>query len=172
MVAMVGGAMVSYPDLAPLVSERDAGKGVMLGYLLTLVAVAGWASATVFGKRLSTQGFSESQIMSGRFFFGFSALLVYCFANQTLPSSTIGFESFFKIVAMVLLSGFIGMFFYYRGLKQLSAHSASIAEMFFPASAVTINWIFLGKSLQPVQLAGAVILIGAAVGIHRKKETT
>ena len=172
LVAMAGGLMVSFPDLAPLLESGETEQGVMLGYFLTLLAVAGWASATVFGKRLSTQGFTESQIMSGRFLFGFVALLFYCLAHQTLPTFAMGLETFLKIIAMVLLSGFLGMYLYYKGLKLLSAHSASIAEMFFPVSAIVINWIFLGKSLQPVQVVGAVILIGASVGLQRKKESS
>jgi drug/metabolite transporter (DMT)-like permease len=36
--------------------------------------------------------------------------------------------------------------------------------MFFPLSAVAINWIFLGAKLTPVQLVGAGLLtLGSAV---------
>jgi drug/metabolite transporter (DMT)-like permease len=65
---------------------------------------------------------------------------------------------------MVLLSGLLGMYFYYKGLKTLSARVCALAEMFFPLSAVTINWIFLDVKLTTVQLIGAGLLtLGSAV---------
>lgn len=169
LLALVGGLLVSYPDFARLLESTQPEQGVMLGYFLTLLAVAGWAAATVFGKKLTLQGFTERQIMSGRFFFGFWSLLIYCSINSGLPTSSFGIDTSLKIAAMVLLSGMLGMFLYYKGLKLLSAHNASIAEMFFPVSAIAINWIFLGKELHAVQIAGAVILIGASLGINRNQ---
>jgi drug/metabolite transporter (DMT)-like permease len=169
VLAMAGGFLISYPDLAPLLQRAEPGQGVMLGYFLTLLAVAGWASATVFGKKLFSQGFTERQIMSGRFFFGFWALLIYCLFQSSLPNASTTVDSYLKILIMVLLSGIAGMFFYYKGLKLLSAHVASIAEMFFPVSAVLINWIFLGKALHNIQILGAIILIAASFGINKKR---
>jgi drug/metabolite transporter (DMT)-like permease len=61
------------------------------------------------------------------------------------------------------------MYLYYKGLKKITAHMGSIAELFFPFSAVTINWIFLGKALQPIQITGALILIVASILLQRSR---
>lgn len=170
-IAILGGLLVSYPDLAPLLHSSGESSQVSLGYFLTLLAVAGWAASTVYGKKLGHAGFSETEIMAGRFVFGFVTLLALCTANQSLPSAEIEAETYLKIAGMVLISGLLGMYLYYRGLKLLSAHIGSIAELFFPISAVLINWIFLGKTLELMQIAGAIVLIIASVGIHLNKKT-
>lgn len=174
-IALIGGFMISYPDLAPLFSSdlSNSEQAATLGYALTLLAVVGWGSSTVFGKKLSSSGFNENEILTGRFSMGFLFLLLYCTNTQALPNSSITGDIYLKVIAMVLISGLLGMYLYYKGLKRVSAHVGAIAELFFPLSAVVINWIFLGKALQPVQIAGALILTIASIAIqyqnHQKK---
>jgi drug/metabolite transporter (DMT)-like permease len=168
VLALTGVLLISYPDLASLDTSNAAG----FGYLLTLLAVVGWGASTVFGKKLSLMSFNENEILLGRFGLGFLFLIVFCLSNNTMPSSQLSSDVYLKILGMVLISGLLGMSLYYRGLKLVPAHIGSIAELFFPLSAVVINWIFLGKDLQPVQIAGACILTAASVAIqfhHQKK---
>lgn len=171
-LAFVGAFLISYPDIAPLLNSSfsdllNLQQGVILGYALTLFAVVGWGASTVFGKKLSSSGFSEYDIMSGRFIFGFVFLLIFCLQAETLPTGQITIEQYLKILLMVFISGLLGMYLYYKGLKQITAHMGSIAELFFPFSAVTINWIFLGKALQPIQIVGALLLIAASIMLQR-----
>jgi drug/metabolite transporter (DMT)-like permease len=176
-LAFVGAFLISYPDIAPLLNYSfsdllNLQQGLVLGYALTLFAVVGWGASTVFGKKLSSSGFSEYDIMSGRFIFGFIFLLLFCLQAKSLPTGQITIEQYLKILLMVFISGLLGMYFYYKGLKQITAHMGSIAELFFPFSAVTINWIFLGKALQPIQIAGALVLISASLMLQRSRSAT
>ena len=90
--------------------------------------------------------------------------------NQSLTSVNLNGEVYGKILAIVLISGLCGMYYYYKGLKILSAHMGSVAELFFPLSAVLINWIFLGKTLEPIQIAGASVLVLASIAIQDLKK--
>jgi drug/metabolite transporter (DMT)-like permease len=164
--AFLGAFLISYSDIEPAF-RSGADSGVFLGYALTLFAVAGWGASTTFGKWLSSNRFSESEIMAGRFIFGFLFLLIFCLNQKALPGSTVSLEAYIKILIMVIISGLIGMYFYYKGLKSVPAHIAAIAELFFPLTAVTINWIFLGKSLTGLQMLGALLLIGASLLLQR-----
>jgi drug/metabolite transporter (DMT)-like permease len=164
--AFLGAFLLSYKDIAP-VFTGSLEAGVTLGYVLTLVAVIGWGASTVFGKNLSTRGFAEPEIMAGRFIFGFVLLSAYCAVQGSLPTAEINLEVYIKILIMVIISGLIGMYFYYKGLKTLPAHVAAVAELFFPLSAVTINWIFLGKTLDALQIAGAVLLVGSSLLLQK-----
>lgn len=168
-IAVVGGFLISSPDILPDTGKFEftfefLSQGAMMGYLLTMVAVVSWGASTVFGKKLTADGYNEIQIMGGRFLFGFLFLVFYIYANRTIVLFDWQPLIWGKIFLMVLLSGLLGMYFYYKGLKMISAHVCAIAEMFFPLSAVTINWIFLGQKLTPVQLVGAALLtLGSAV---------
>lgn len=168
-IAVVGGLLISSPDIMPDPNHFEfnlkfLSQGAMMGYLLTMVAVVSWGASTVFGKKLTADGYNEIQIMGGRFIFGFVFLIFYIYANRTIVLFDWQPIIWGKILLMVILSGLLGMYFYYKGLKMISAHVCAIAEMFFPLSAVTINWIFLGQKLTPIQLAGAGLLtLGSAV---------
>lgn len=167
--ALVGVLLLSYHDIFPNLTRGDFTVSVeaLTGYMFTLMAIIGWGSSTVFGKKLSTQGFSEIDIMVGRFVMGFIFLLPYMFIFQA-PFNLSGSE-FIKIIVLVILSGVIGMFFYYKGLKKISARVCTITEMAFPFCAVLVNWLFLDKPLSSIQLVGAVILVLSTTIIQLKR---
>ncbi len=51
-----------------------------------------------------------------------------------------------------------GMLLYYRGLRETKASYATIAELFFPATAVFLNWVFLDKAITLTQIFGAFMI--------------
>lgn len=174
LIALVGGFLISSPDIMPGLMGLDfsmalLSKKAIWGYTLTMIAVVSWGASTVFGKKLSAQGFDEIQIMGGRFVLGLVFMTFYLYYQFGGLSLDWNLATYGKILIMVLLSGFAGMYFYYKGLKTLSARAAALAEMFFPFSAVVINWIFLGAKLQPVQIVGASLLVISSSVIQLKK---
>lgn len=162
-ICLVGGIVVSYKDLTGLSGSWSFQEDkALLGYMLVLVSVVSWGSATVFGKKLSLEGYDHKEIMAGRFLFGLVTLLPFVLTgtvNPVLPKYVLG-----KICIMVILSGFLGMYFYYLGLKRVSARVSALTEMIFPFAAVCVNWIFLDKTLEPSQmLGGGLLLLGSLV---------
>lgn len=168
-VAMCGGLLISSPDIMPGLASFDfkvafLSDQAIHGYALTLLAVVSWGASTVFGKLLTREGHDESQIMGGRFLFGFIFLCFYAYANRGNVHFDWQALVWGKILLMVILSGVLGMYLYYKGLNLISARVCALAEMFFPLSAVSINWIFLGIKLTPVQIVGAGLLtLGSAI---------
>jgi drug/metabolite transporter (DMT)-like permease len=174
IMALFGGFLISSPDIMPGLSKLNFSMNLvdsnsLYGYMLTLVAVVSWGASTVFGKKLSLFGLNEIEIMGGRFIFGFIFMFFYLIvtAQSLLPSWEM--MNYGKIAFMVLLSGLLGMYVYYQGLKRISARTCALAEMFFPMSAVLINWIFLDAKLLPIQILGGVILLTSSLVIQLKK---
>jgi len=173
LFSLVGGFLISSPDIIPGLAEFNFSIGLLskkalMGYGLTLVAIVSWGSSTVFGKKLTGQGFDEMQIMGGRFIFGFAFMTFYITTQFGKFNLDWNFPVYGKILVMVMLSGILGMYFYYKGLKLISARVTALAEMYFPFSAVAINWIFLDAKLLPIQIVGAVILIVSSTVIQLK----
>ena len=54
---------------------------------------------------------------------------------------------------------------YYRGLSGTKASYATLAEISFPASAVILNWVFLGVTVTANQLAGFGLLWAAILAL-------
>lgn len=166
MVCLAGGVLISWPDLVGL-ANLDWGPKLLkqrylLGYGLTFVAVISWGSSTVFGKKLVSRGLSEQEVMGGRFVFGLLFLLPFMSSYQSQLNFEL--ESWGKIALMALLSGWLGMFFYYKGLARISAKVCALAEMFFPLCAVCINWFFLDAKLTTLQIIGVgPLLLGPTV---------
>lgn len=171
LLALVGGILISYQDLLPGILEvsdkgLDFSGNSLKGYLLTMIAVVSWGGATVFGKKLSRTGFGETEIMSGRFTMGLICLLPLLLSFNI--SINVSLANWTKIFAMAIMSGVVAMYFYYRGLKSIPAHIATLAEMFFPFMAIGVNWIFLGKDLTLMQILGAIFLLISSSVIQSK----
>lgn len=162
IVALAGGVMISYQDLAPafsLIGEGNVDFSIssVKGYALTFVALTSWGAATVFGKLLGKRGYDDKEIMAGRFVMGLICLLPFLLSfNISINLKPIVWGKIFLLAGM---SGALGMYFYYKGLRKIPAHLCTLAEMFFPFFAVIVNWIFLGKDLTMLQISGALLLL-------------
>lgn len=169
-ISLLGAFLISFPDLKELFNVNfDLSEASKLrAYLLVLLSVLIWGSATVFGKRLSMKGYDTKEIMAGRYILGFFFLLPFIqFQKEAflLPDST----DYLKVIVMVIVSGALGMWVYYKGMLQLSAKNTAVAEMFFPLVAVIVNWIFLDQALNVIQILGGLLLIFGSYTIHMKK---
>ncbi|PIK15346.1 EamA family transporter [Halobacteriovorax sp. JY17] len=167
IVCLIGGGLISYNDIAWGLKEVNFDRSLLdqkflIGYGLTFLAVFSWGCSTVFGKKLSSCGFKEQEIMAGRFFMGLICLIPILLTGEIhMDSNPLTWG---KILAMVVISGLLGMYFYYKGLKLVSARVGALAEMFFPFCAVIVNWIFLNQALTFQQILGGVLLlIGSTV---------
>ncbi len=170
-ICLAGVILIGIEDLLKGLSELDRRSlfevQSIKGYGLTLVAVLGWGASTVFGKKLSLRGFKENEIMGGRFLFALFALTPVVMNSGA--SMEINFSEGLKILILVLISGLLGMFFYYRGLKYVSARVGTLGELFFPLAAVILNWVFLGVTVSAIQVLGGAILFFGASMIQYKK---
>ena len=65
-----------------------------------------------------------------------------------------------RVVLLALIPGLLGLLLYYRGLSGTKASYATLAEISFPASAVILNWAFLGVGVSANQILGFLLLWG------------
>jgi len=174
-LALFGSLLLIWPDIEVLFMRVDVGDiahhhNALLGYGLALFAVVSWGSATVFGKKLSSEGIDSIDLMAGRFSFGLLGMLPFAFLTPTLITS-IELSIFQKILILAVISGLIGMYFYYQGLKRIPAHWATLAEMLFPVAAIFVNWLFLNVEITYIQVLGAVTLITASTMVQFRLPT-
>ncbi len=164
-MALVGSYFVAFPQILP--QWQDGGKNVWAG-LLAVGAAFAWGSSTVMGKyslreldsRIITPlRLGLTAIMSGLY-------LLFFVGFGSLPG--LNSEQLFYLVAIVLSSGTVALSIYYYGLKQVKASQATILEMFWPISAVTIDWIFFDHALTWSQIMGAIIMLTAIYNVSQR----
>lgn len=174
-ICLIGAALISYDDFVHISTIMNSSKlsfsqsGSLQGYILVAFSIFGWGAATVFGKKLSSLGYPNEQIMAGRYIMGLCCLIPLVMVNPSSGVFSHGVDVYGKVSLMLLVSGLLAMYLYYRGLRKISARASSLGEMFFPFMAVIVNWLFLGTTLNSLQIVGGAILLGASVVIQLKK---
>lgn len=166
-MALAGSYFVAFPDIYP--KWEDGGKNVLAG-LLALGAAFAWGSSTVMGK-YSLRDLDTRIITPLRL--GLTALLsgmyLLLFMDVgSLPSLTQ--TQFFYLLAIVFSSGTVALSIYYFGLKKVQASQATILEMFWPISAVAIDWIFFDHALTWSQIFGALLMLTAIYRVSRRSQ--
>jgi len=130
-----------------------------------IVAAFAFGSSTVFGKRIVNHlDFKATAALR----FGVTSFLVlaYSLATGSIFSITSVGRIYWQYLALIVFTSVaLAMFIYYYGLKRVTASAATILELFWPFSAVALDYFINHNVLSPVQLAAAGALLLAFLKI-------
>ena len=159
-VAMAGTYLISFSDLGPFAA---LGSAELLAAALALGAAFLWGSSTVLG-RLVLKDMPFHAVTGARLLLAVPLLASIVVAQGSVGTLGAGFAAEpGRIVLLALLPGLLALLLYYRGLSGTRASYATLAELAFPATAVVLNWTFLGVGVSANQVLGFVLLWGAVV---------
>jgi drug/metabolite transporter (DMT)-like permease len=157
-VAMVGTYMISFGNLGPFTA---LGSAELLPAALALGAALLWGSSTVLG-RLVLKDVPFYALTGARLFLAVPLLAGIVVAQSSVGGLAAGFASEpGRVILLALIPGLLALLLYYRGLTGTRASYATLAELAFPATAVVLNWTFLGVGVSANQILGFVLLWGA-----------
>jgi drug/metabolite transporter (DMT)-like permease len=157
-VAMVGTYMISFGNLGPFTA---LGSAELLPAVLALGAALLWGSSTVLG-RLVLKDVPFYALTGARLLLAVPLLAGIVVAQSSVGGLAAGFASEpGRVILLALIPGLLALLLYYRGLTGTRASYATLAELAFPATAVVLNWTFLGIGVGANQLLGFVLLWGA-----------
>jgi drug/metabolite transporter (DMT)-like permease len=137
--------------------------------IFALLAAFSFGSSTVFGKKLINHiDFKAATALR----FGVTAILGFIFLVLTgklfLVSSLEPVH--WKLLALIVFSsGAAALFIYYYGLKKISASAATICELFWPFSAVILDYVINKNFLSPMQFVASAILLLSFYGVISSK---
>ena len=159
-IAIIAGYFLTFrfnlPDL-----HND--KNILQAALYSVFAAFSFGSSTVFSKNI----LKKVDFISATFFrYGLSTLLLlpFVFSNgirDYLNSMTT--SNWIIIVIISLTTGSGAIFLYYKGLKYVKASTSTISELFFPITAIILDYLINGNVLSPVQWISAAIMIFAII---------
>lgn len=153
VAGLVGAYLLSFPD------PVEVSVSALTPALLALGAASLWGLGTVMGRHLTSKlGFSV--ITSVRFALGLPMLAVLvALSGEPSGLADISRSDVVAIVLLALVPGLLALMVYYDGLRATPASAATLAEMAFPVSAVTLNYLVFGTTLSPTQWVGLLLLM-------------
>ena len=123
------------------------------------LAAFAFGSSTVFGKRIVNHlDFKATSALR----FGLTTLLILILILLTgdiNQISNLSGAQWGYLWLIVFTSGAAAIFIYYFGLKKVSASMATIAELFWPFSAVILDYVLNKNVLNGVQIIAALALL-------------
>ena len=159
VAAIIGGYLITFGN-NPIEHWNDK---TIIASLLALLAAFSWGSSTVLGKHALNQ-ISFMTITSLRLTITAAITLFIIISNsqyELIPEMTFG--NWLYIILIVISTGSIALFIYYYGLNHLPASHVTIYELFWPLSAVTIDWFIYERIMTVYQFLGAILLLTSII---------
>ena len=155
LCAMIGGYLVTFGSNPISIGDNNT----LIAALFSLLAAFCWGSSTVLGKQALIY-LPFSLVTALRLIITtIVGLFIITYSGWSITYSHISYEQWRTLFLIVVSTGTVALFIYYYGLKKLPASHTTLFELFWPLSAVIIDWIVMGNSLSIPQLSGAVILL-------------
>lgn len=154
IAGLAGAYLVAFSDPA------SVSVAALTPALLALGAATFWGLGTVLGRHLTSK-VSFSTLTALRFAIALPALaiVVGLQPSESGLSSVTG-SDLVAVVGLAMVPGLIALLLYYQGLRSTPASAATLAELAFPLSAVSLNYFVFGTTLSFTQWVGMVLLAG------------
>ena len=154
----VAAAMAGVFGVALLLLGPEAGLDPV-GIAAGLGGAASMAAGTVLSRRwqppVSALSFTAWQLTAGGLLLVPVALVLEPALPPLTPVNLAG------LVWLGLIGAALTYWLWFRGLSRLEPGAASMLGMMSPVTAVILGWLWLGQALTPLQMVGAVIVLGS-----------
>lgn len=151
IVCIIGVALVIGADFRVLLQGRA------IGYLLAFGAVLSWNAYNFLTAKISksyaslTMAFNQVTC---------TVLISAPYALSTMPAlNEITFGTVGRVVYLGIVSAGIGYLIYIRGIRDLGPTVASMFSNLLPVTSTFFGWLILGQSIEPLQIAGGVVVV-------------
>jgi drug/metabolite transporter (DMT)-like permease len=162
-LAILAGYFLTFGFSLPQI-HKD--KNTMLAAAFSILAAFSFGSSTVFSKRL----LQKLDFITATFFrYGLTTLimLIFVIGNRTIfDFNQITNTNWWVIGLISITTGSGAIMLYYYGLMNVRAIISTIAELFFPISAVFFDYLFNGHILKPMQWLSAAVMIYAIIRLN------
>ena len=139
---------------------------VVAAALFSLLAAFSFGSSTVLSKKI----LGKYSFQTATFYrYGFTSLLLllYVLATGTYTQyHSISTENWIIFLIIAVTTGSGAIFLYYYGLRKVRAVIATICELFFPVTAIILDYFINEQRLSWVQWISAFIMLFAIINLN------
>ena len=166
VTAMAGMAMVNLTSF-----EVGSAKGVVFG----LAAAALYASVTITNKKV--KGFSGLEVTLIQLTCASLVLIPYTIMTSSVTEIfKIDIKGFIFLAILCLFHTGVCYWMYFVSLQKMPAYSIAMLSFLDPVSTLFMSALFLNENMTPMQMAGALVIIGGAmlceIWQHKKDKKT
>ncbi|MEA2498671.1 MAG: hypothetical protein QOH26_1076 [Actinomycetota bacterium] len=159
VAALIGAYLITFPS--PGVHNLDS----LAAAAYAIGAAALWGMGTVFGRLVVTK-IPFTSLTAMRFAIGLPAAGVVLWAEEGFGAlGTVGGKELWALLLLALIPGLGALLIYYAGLRRTPAAAATIAELAFPLSAITLNRFVFGTTLSATQWFGVALLTAVVMAL-------
>lgn len=154
VAGLAGAYLVAFSD------PTSVSVAALTPALLALGAATFWGLGTVLGRHLTSK-VSFSTLTALRFAIALPVLAVVVGIEPSDSGlSSVTGSDMVAVVGLAFVPGLIALLLYYQGLRSTPASAATLAELAFPLSAVSLNYFVFGTTLSVTQWVGMFLLAG------------
>lgn len=137
-----------------------SGSGDTFGILCGVLSAVMYAFMVIFNKKAtSITGLENSTL---RLIISFLAVAVFVGIKQGFVMD-IPTESILPLLILGFINTEIGCYFYFSSIGNLPVQSVAICGYLEPLSAVMLSMLILRETMLPMQIIGAVLILGGAI---------
>ena len=129
------------------------------GLVAAVISALFYAALIIFNKKVvHTRGLQTAALEVD---VAFVVVLVYALLTTGLPHPVAADLPYIGVIGVVNTG--LAYLLYFSGLQKLSGQSAALISYIDPVSALIFSALLLGETMTPVQMVGAVCIIGGAM---------
>ncbi|MCM1284806.1 MAG: DMT family transporter [Acetobacter sp.] len=132
----------------------------MWGIFCGLLSAIMYSLMVIFNKKAKTITGIENSML--QLFISFLTVMVFVGIKQGF-NINIGKENIMPIIILGLINTGLGCYLYFSSINDLPVQIVAICGYLEPLSAVVFSVLFLKETMLPLQIIGAVLIIGSAV---------
>ena len=146
---------------------QTQGQAIIMG----LCSMVIWGLSTVIGKKL-LQNHAPVKIFFWRWIFAtLGTGIGFIISEKPFDYSLLlDFNFTGRLFYIGGITGALGMWFYYQGLKRLQASTTAFIELAYPALGLIFSGLFIYGYLTPVQTIGSISLMGAIIVLAKNSK--
>jgi drug/metabolite transporter (DMT)-like permease len=164
-IALIAGYFLTFGWQLPHV---DKNMNTILAAGFAVLAAFSFGASTVFSKRV----LQKLDFITATFFrYGATTLITFfivLITGHLMDFKLMTPQNWLIVGIISLTSGSVAIFIYYYGLKKINAMLATIMELFFPITAILLDYIVNDQRLSIVQWISIAVLLYAIIQINRK----
>lgn len=143
--------------------NASQGGGALDGYgmMCAILCAAAYVAMVVLNKQ--AHGLRGVENASLQLVGGLAVAAIACMVRGELPFA-IPDGSWIALLLLGLVNSGFGCYLYFSAINALPAQTVALCDYLEPLSAVGWSACWLGESLSPTQLAGAVLIVLGALG--------